>query len=419
MSPATPPALDSRESWRVLAGAGVVFVFSVPALFGSTFGLFMVPFEQSQGWGRADIAFSLMLTTAISWLSVLAGGWLADHLRLKPLLLVGIVLGAANLAAFSLMGASVWHFYALVVALAFTTMGASPLILSKLVQGWFDKRLGSALGILFACASVGAVLHPLIVTAVIQGAGWRQAFVAMAAMHLVFSLLAVALLVHERAPGVAAAPAALAAPQDKTPMVAFLRSRTWWMLALWNLLFACGAGAIMVHFAALLHDRGVAPTQIGLASSLIGASLFAGNLLAGWLADRVHPQRMAWTLMLAPLTSALLMLQGRSFAALGLAALVLGLASGSDGSLSAFLARYYFGAKRYGQAAGTQMVATAIGGGLAPWLSGLMRDRSGDYQLSLTFAAAAFGGAVVAGWLLPTQGHEPELDMATPQVQSA
>jgi sugar phosphate permease len=415
----TAHAVDSPASWRVLAGAGVVFVFSVPALFGTTFGLFMVPFEQSQGWGRADIAFSLTLTTAISWLSVLAGGWLADHLRLKPLLVIGIVLGAANLAAFSLMGASVWHFYALVIALAFTTMGASPLILSKLVQSWFDKRLGSALGILFACASVGAVLHPLIVTAVIQSAGWRQAFVVMAAMHLVFSLLAVALLVRERAPGAVAAPAARVALHDKAPMIAFLRSRTWWMLALWNLLFACGGGAIMVHFAALLHDRGVGPTQIGVASSLIGASLFAGNLLAGWLIDRVHPQRMAWMLMLAPLGSALLMLQGQGFAALALAALVLGLASGSDGCLSAFLARYYFGARLYGQAAGTQMVATAIGGGLAPWLSGLMRDSSGDYQLSLTFAAAAFGGAVVAGWLLPSQGHEPELDVAAPQAQGA
>jgi sugar phosphate permease len=414
----TVPAVDSPASWRVLAGAGVIFVFSVPALFGSTFGLFLVPFEQSQGWGRADIAFSLTLTTAVSWLSVLAGGWLADHLRLRPLLVIGIVLGAANLAAFSLMGANVWHFYALVVALAFTTMGASPLILSKLVQGWFDKRLGSALGILFACASVGAVLHPLIVTSVIQSAGWRQAFVVMAAMHLVFSLLAVVLLVRERAPGAVAAPAVAQAPQQKAPMIAFLGSRTWWMLALWNLLFACGAGAIMVHFAALLHDRGVAPTQIGLASSLIGASLFVGNLLAGWLVDRIPPQRMAWTLMLAPFGSALLMLQGQGFAALALAALVLGLASGSDGCLSAFLARYYFGARLYGQAAGTQMIASAIGGGLAPWLSGLMRDRSGDYQLSLTFAAAAFGGAVVAGWLLPSQGHEPGLD-AAPQAQGA
>jgi cyanate permease len=56
------------------------------------------------------------------------------------------------------------------------------------------------------------------------------------------------------------------------------------------------------------------------------------------------------------------------------------------------------------------MMVTAIGGGLAPWLSGLMRDATGDYQLSLTCAAAAFGAAVVSGWLLPKQGHLPDLE---------
>ncbi len=416
MSPASPPALDSRESWRVLAGSGALFIFGVPALFGSTFGLFMVPFEQSQGWGRADIAFSLTLTTMVSWISALAGGWLADHARLRPLLLTGIVLGAANLAAFSLMGASVWHFYALVVALAFTTLGASPLIVTKLVQGWFDKRLGSAMGILFACGAVGGVLHPLVVTAVIQGAGWRQAFVAMAAMHLVFALLALALAVRERLPGVAAQPPRAAG--EKAPMIAFLGRRTWWTLALWNLFFALGSSFIMVHFAALLHDRGVAPAQIGVAASLVGASHFFGNLLAGWLVDRVNPQRMAWLLMTAPFGSALLMLYGQGYAAMLVAALVLGLASGSDGSLSAFLVRHYFGARLFGQAAGTQMMIIAIGGGLAPWLSGLMRDRTGDYQLSLTCAAVAFGAAIVAGWMLPQRGHEagPAPDVEAPKA---
>lgn len=414
----TPPALDSRESWRVLAGAGVVFVFSVPALFGSTFGLFMVPFERSQGWGRADIAFSLTLTTAISWLSVLAAGWLADHVRLRRLLVVGIVLGAANLAAFSQMGASVWHFYLLVIALAFTSLGASPLILSKLVQGWFDKRLGGALGILFACASVGAVLHPLIVSTVIERAGWRQAFVVMAVMHLVGALIAVALAIRERDPGAAAATPAVRPSDEKAPMIAFLGNPTWWTLALWNFLFAFGGGCILVHFAALLHDRGVAPAQIGVAMSLIGASLFFGNLLAGWLVDRINPQTMAWTLMLAPLGAALLMLFGQGYAALMVAALVLGLASGSDGALSAFLARHYFGAKLYGQASATQMLATSLAGGTAPWLSGLMHDATGDYRLSLTCAAVAFAGAVVAGWLLPSKGHEPELD-PVPQAHGA
>jgi cyanate permease len=412
-----PPALDSRESWRALAGAGAIFIFGVPALFGSTFGLFMVPFQQSQGWGRADIAFSLTLTTMVSWISALAGGWLADHARLRPLLVVGIVLGAANLAAFSLMGASIWHFYALVVALAFTSLGASPLIMTKLVQGWFDKRLGSAMGILFACGAVGGVLHPLIVTGVIQNAGWRQAFVAMAALHLAFGLLAVWLAARERMPGMVVAPVPRA-PGEKAPMVAFFGNSTWWRLALWNLSFVTGSSFIMVHFAALLHDRGVGPAQIGVAASLVGASHFAGNLLAGWLVDRINPQRMAWMLMTAPFASALLMLYGHGYEAMLVAALILGLASGSDGSLSAFLIRHYFGARLFGQASGTQMMMMAIAGGTVPWLSGLMRDRTGDYQLSLTCAAAAFGCAIVAGWLLPKQGHDPELG-PVPETQGA
>ncbi len=412
----TAPALDSPASWRVLAGAGTMFVFSVQALFGSTFGLFMVPLQQELGWGRADIAFSLTMTTAVAWLSLLVAGWLADHARLRPLLVTGVVLGAANLAAFALM-AQLWHFYVLVLASAFTSLGASPLILSKLVQGWFDKRLGSALGILFSCASVGAVLHPLIITAVMQHGGWRQAFVWMGAMAFAGGLVALVVAVPEPVRAfVAASATAVKTGAPKLPMVAFLGNRTWWTLAAWNLLFGFGGGAVGIHYAALLHDRGVDAVNIGLAISMIGVSHFVGNLLAGWLIDRMPPWRMAWLLMTLPLAAALLLLFGQQLFAMLLAAAVLGLATGSDGSLGAFLVRYYFGAKLYGQASSTQMLATAIGGGLAPWLSGLMRDRTGDYALSLTCAAAAFALAIVAGWMLPRLGHSPEPDVApTPQ----
>jgi MFS family permease len=98
------------------------------------------------------------------------------------------------------------------------------------------------------------------------------------------------------------------------------------------------------------------------------------------------------------------MLKGQSYPAMVVAASVLGLSSGSDGSLSAFLARHYFGGRLFGQAMATQMVALTLAGGLSPWLSGLLRDRSGDYDLSLTIAAAAFAAAAVAGWLLPSAG---------------
>ncbi len=412
------PALDSPASWRVLAGAGTIFMFSVQALFGSTFGLFMVPLQQELGWGRADIAFSLLLTTAVAWFAVLAGGWLADHARLRPLLFSGVVLGAANLAAFAFM-TQIWQFYVLVAALAFTSLGASPLILSKLVQGWFDRRLGSALGILFSCVSIGSVLHPLIVTAVMQRGGWRPAFLAMGAMALVGGVLAIVLVIREQArPAKSAAPMPVpGVATARAPMIAFLTNRTWWTLAAWNLLFGFGGGAISIHFAALLHDRGVGAVNIGLAVSMIGASHFVGNLLAGWLVDRMPPQRMAWALMTLPCAAALLLVAGDQLAVMLIAAAVLGLATGSDGSLGAFLVRHYFGARLYGQAQSTQMIAAAIGGSLAPWLSGLMRDRTGSYTLSLTCAAVAFALAIVAGWLLPKRDRapvQPELPPAEP-----
>jgi len=50
-------------------------------------------------------------------------------------------------------------------------------------------------------------------------------------------------------------------------------------------------------------------------------------------------------------------------------------------------------------------VAITLAGGVSPWISGLMRDSSGSYDLSLTAAAVAFAAAVLAGWLLPQQLH--------------
>ena len=328
--------------------------------------------------------------------------------------MTGIVLGAANLAAFSLMR-DLWQFDALVVGLAFTSLGASPLILSKIVQGWFDRRLGIAFGILFSCASVGAVLHPLIITAVMREGGWRRAFLVMGAMALIGGLLATLTLVRQRAgPVRASAPTQTSSVVDKLPVFALLRNRTWWTLAAWNALFGFGSGAISIHYAALLHDRGIDATVIGLAVSLIGASLFVGNLLAGWLVDRISAQADG----LAAHDSAV----DRRLAAPGRSAACAASACRSRARprnraatdvWGAFLVRHYFGARLYGQASSTQLLANALGSGLSPWLSGLMRDRTGDYTLSLTYAAAAFALAIVAGWLLPQRGHQEAVEDAS------
>jgi cyanate permease len=47
------------------------------------------------------------------------------------------------------------------------------------------------------------------------------------------------------------------------------------------------------------------------------------------------------------------------------------------------------------------MVAAAAGGGVSPWLAGVVHDRTGSYDIALIMAAACMGAAALAAWWLP------------------
>jgi MFS family permease len=391
----------------------VLALFGVSALYGSTFGLFLIPLQQTLGWSRGEIAFSLTLSTLFTPLVAPLTGWVIDKFPLRPLILTGIVLQSANFAAFSFMEGSVGVYYGLCLLLMVTAAGASLLSLAKLVQGWFDKSMGRALGILFACGAVGAIIHPLWTQAVITQFGWRQAFLVMGTLSFLMCGLAALMLVRERVPQSSSSvtkeqfntnsDAAVALPVASAPqsMAAFMRDSIWWKLALFNMLFALGVGAIFMHFAALLQDRGASPSQAALAMSLVGLGSLLGNVLAGWLVDRMPAARLAVIVMVLPMLGTLIIYAGGGLWVSIAAAGLLGLCSGGDNSVSILLARRYFSAETFGRASATQMVAMAAGGGISPWLAGLVHDRTGNYDFALLMAAACMGGAALAAAWLP------------------
>ena len=412
--------VDSPASWRVLAGCCIVAIFGVTSLYGSTFGLMMLPMQQELGWSRGDITFSLTLMTVAGPAILPLVGWLVDKLPLRPLVLWGVLLQSASLAGFGFMHGSVWVYYLLCLVMIVTASGASFLTLSKLLQTWFDKAFGRALGLLFALITVGAVIHPQIVSRVITHASWREAFMVMGLLSLVCGGLAAWFLVRERPAGAAQASAApspapaLDAAAPPVTMRAFLSDRIWWILALWNMLFGFAVAGIMVHFAAMMLDRGMTLAEAATAMSLVGAGGFAGNLMAGWLIDHTSATRLARLFVLAPLGATVMLYVGGSAATVIAAAVLLGVFNSGDHSLSAFLARRYFSAESFGRASATQQIATAFGTGTAPWLMGVVHDRTGSYDVALMVSMGAFVLATVAAWWLPEfrEGPAPEPVMA-------
>lgn len=399
-------AVDSRASWRVLAGCCIVGVFGVTSLYGSTFGLLMLPMQKELGWSRGDITFALTLMTLFGPAILPLVGWIIDNVRLRPLILWGIVLQSASLAGFGFMQGSVWVYYGLSLVMIFTASGASVLTLSKLLQLWFDKALGRALGILFAIGAVGSVIHPQVVSFVISKASWREAFFVMALMSLVLGGLAAWLILREPPGPAASRPAPFpesrqAATAVPVSMLGFLKDRIWWNLAIWNMLFGLAAGGTLVHFAALMQDRGLTLAQAATALSLVGAGGFFGNLAAGWLIDHTSATRLARLFVLAPLGATAMLYFGTGLGVAITAAVLLGMFNAGDHSLSAFLARRYFSAESFGRASATQQIATVFGSGTAPWLMGVVHDRTGSYDMAMMVAMGAFVLAAVAAWLLP------------------
>lgn len=408
-------AVDSPASWRVLAGCCIVAIFGVTSLYGSTFGLMMLPMQKELGWSRGDITFSLTLMTIVGPAILPLVGWIVDNVALRPLVLWGVLLQSASLAAFGSMQGSVWVYYVLCLVMIFTATGASFLTLSKLLQTWFDKAFGRALGILFALITVGAVIHPQIVSVVITHASWREAFMVMGLLSLVFGGLAAWFLVRERPANAALAGALPASTITASPLAppvsmrAFLSDRIWWILAFWNMLFGFAVAGIMVHFAAMMQDRGMSLAQAATAMSLIGAGGFFGNLMAGWLIDHTSATRLARLFVLAPLGATVMLYFGSSVGVVIAAAVLLGVFNSGDHSLSVFLARRYFNSGSFGRASATQQIAVSFGSGTAPWLMGLVHDRTGSYDVALMLSVGAFVFATIAAWLLPEfrEGQRP------------
>lgn len=403
-----PPHIETRASWRVLAASGVIVAFGVQSLWFATLGLFLKPLQQDLGWSRADIAFVITLLTFLVPALMPAIGWLVDRVALRPLILVSVVLQALGIAANSLLGGSVWNFYALVVGVAIVAAGASSMTLAKLIKGWFDASLGRAFGILFACASLGGIVNPLLAQALLQRLGWRQAYIALGAVALVLGGLAAWLAIRERPGAVSrpdagktAAQDAASSPGEPTSFASLLRVKSWWLLALWNCAFAFAVSGILFHFAPMLQDRGVTPADSAIALSLMAGSAFAGNLAIGWLMDRMPARFLACAMMIAPLCAVMMLLGSDDTRVALVAAMVFGLCSGSEGSLNAYLVGRLFGARMFGRAYSTQQVVIGLGGGFAPWMVALLQGRSGNYTLALMLSAGAFGLAAALALLLP------------------
>jgi MFS family permease len=375
----------------LLASSAIGLSAGMTATLFYSLGTFIPSLEGEFGWSRGDISLAVTLMTLAVFVSGAAAGRLCDRFGAANV-------GAASLVAYALgvvllvaTAGSIHVFWALYAIIALLGVGSTPIVLVRPITAAFEKQRGLALGIALTGAGLAGFWVPQLVAAVTEAAGWRAAYIALAAIATAaapivwFGFRSVPQ--GRRADPSEAAVSGITAAEAR-------RTGRFWLLTVISFAMAAGLGGVVVHLVPLFRDLGADPLAAAGTASLVGLSSVVGRLGIGLLLDRFPAAIVSLAVLaLAAVGIALLRFDGLAMGAL--AAILLGMAAGAEIDLLAYLTALHFGQRQYGAIYGWQYSVFALGYGLSPFALGKMRDASGDYGAALMVSGLLVGLAAL------------------------
>ncbi|MDR2857345.1 MAG: MFS transporter [Novosphingobium sp.] len=402
----------ARQEWR--AHWGLVFCatlgMSLLALPPVALGLFMEPLSREFGWSRASISAGMMVFAVVSTPLVPFAGALADRFGSRRVLIPGLVLTGAAFAAFGLLTPSLWHWFAMWVVFTLAQLLNRSPIWNRTVSAAFNTSRGLALAVLMAGIALGQLLTPTIASALIRDYGWRSAYGLLALGWYGLTLIATVLLFREPRAAAATAGAADTSPAPASSggmtLKEALRDPRMLRIGFAILTQSTLYTGFTLHLFPLLKGLGMTDKDSAFITGLIGIATLAGQLLTGWLADRVRGSLLPVSSFLLPGVGYLLILQGSStWALLTLGVLIAGYGSGAAINITTYLTTRYAGVRHFGKIFGLISSLMGLGAGLGPLIGGRIYDYAGTYTPYLLLGT---GVALIAALAVLRLGAYPE-----------
>lgn len=400
--------LVSRKSgifygyWIVAATFFSALIFSGCGFYA--FSLFVTPIETEFGWSRGQLMTALTIYFLVSGGTAPFVGRLVDRLGARMVMAAGALIAGTSFILLSLVQAR-WHFYAsyTLTGLGMSASGMVPT--TAVVSNWFERRRGTAIGIMSAGLGAGGLLlAPLIGGYLIPGFDWRITYRIMAGM--VWLLIPIVLLVIRTRPedlGLhpdgreepeASSQASTATESSKglTPLMA-VATAAFWLTAISFLTHGFSEVTVLQNQVPYLEGAGF---PIATAAGILGGvGLFStiGKFGFGWLCDRM-PVRYVCAIGLGLQLSGTVILMNvgptTPMAVLWAYATIMGLGVGSWLPSMSMLVSTNFGLASYGAIFGMIGFSQSIGAATGPITAGYMYDTMGTYYWAFILLISSY-----------------------------
>ncbi len=371
----------------------------------ATLSIFVAPMTHDFGWSRTAISGAVSLGGLLAALSAPRLGRVLDRHGARAVLCCAILLtGMANMALS--LTTSLPMFYALFCIARTSFAGPFDLGIYGAVNNWFVARRSVTTAIATVAQMVGLVSLPLIAQAGMAHGGWRAGWMAVGLAVLGVGFIPAWLLLVRAPEDIGLVPDRRATPHAAAtvaprPEPAYsradaLRTPAFWLLSLFTLFAYPVQAGVSLHQAPFLIERGLSPA---IAATVVGTFSFMSGVasLAFGFFPRSLPVRYALAIAaLLQLAGTLTMLGVHTPLHAYLAAAAFGAGIGGLLTLLPIAWADYYGRRSFGAIRGIALSGQVLAQAAGPLLSGVLRDWSGSYDLSLQCFAVLSCLAVVA-----------------------
>jgi len=390
--------LRANATWLA---AGFLLTFT--SSYGQTFfiSLFAGELRETFALSNGQWGGLYTLATTASALVMIWTGTLTDRYRVRALgryTLIGLALACVAMATVS----SVFALGLAIFALRFTGQGMTSHIAVVAMARWFSATRGKALAIARLGYTTGEAFLPLIFVALLAFVSWRTLWLVAGAAVLLAIPVLLALLRRERVPS----------EMSDANATAGLGGRHWTRVeVLKHPLFWCAVPlligppafgtALFFHQVHMVEVKGWNLIDYVALFPLFSGVSFVFMLISGVAVDRFGTARLIPWILLPYVAGFLLLGQAESLSAAALALALLGVTTGSMGTVpSAFWAESY-GTRHIGAIKAMAAALMVFGSAIGPGLTGALIDLGFDFPSQMIaigiffiFAAALMGFGV-------------------------
>lgn len=418
------PNKDIKPRGKIFYGWVIVAISFVVLAAGSvtrsSFSLFYVSILGEFGWTRASTAIIASVAGITYGISAPIAGTLFDRFgprKTFPLAAILIAIGAVG----SSQANEIWQFslfFGVIAVLGLALIGFGPIV--ALASNWFVKWRATAVG-LSTTGIQGAILMAPLVQLLISNLGWRNTYLVLGAMALIFIVplsqflrsrpqdmgLPLDGLTDDKGEGETEPKGESSLIVDKKwastdwTLSKALRTHRFWALFSIMVGLSTTITVLFTHQVAHMVDIGFTASFAASLLVLFAVASMIGRF-GGLLSDTLG-REVTYTIGSLGVILSLLMLvlvKDTSDAwMLYVYVICFGLFGGSNASTYAASAADLFHGRHFGSILGFADLGFGLGATLGPWLGGYIFDTTGSYIPAFTATMIAIGLACISLWV--------------------